>query len=241
MFCEFMSEMRRPWDFWKSLVCAQAMIYLLYLTFGLVVYSYQGQFAFNPAMQGLSPYNWQTAANTMFLFSSLIAACLYGNIGIKVMYSNVFEEILGAPPLTSKKGKWLWVGLVPVYWAVAFIVCSAIPQFSYISGLVGAVCILQFTYSFPPLLMLGFEIQKDAIMDGEGFDPATGIVTRKDSGIKRWVRGFKTKWHVNSFNLVLFLGACTTAGLGIYSSIVSLIAAFGGTSVATSFGCTAPV
>lgn len=205
------------------------------------MYSYQGQFAFNPAMQGLSPYNWQTATNVMFLFSALIASCLYGNIGIKVMYNNVFQELLGAPALTTKKGKWLWVAMVPIYWALAFIICAAIPQFSYISGLVGVVCILQFTYTFPPILMLGFEIKKDAIMDEEGFDPATGRVTRKDSGIKRWTRGFKHKWHVNSSNLFLFLGACVTAALGIYSSIVSLIGAFSGSSVATSFGCTAPV
>jgi hypothetical protein len=54
-----------------------------YVTFGMVVYGFQGQFSFNPAMQGLSPCNWQTAVNIIFLFAGLIAACLYGNIGVK--------------------------------------------------------------------------------------------------------------------------------------------------------------
>ena len=241
MFCEFMSEMRRPMDFWKGLICAQTLIYCCYVTFGVVVYSFQGQFAFNPAMQGLSPYNWQTAVNIMYLFASLISACLYGNIGIKVLYINILEEMFNAPALTTKKAKWLWVGLVPIYWSVAFIICAAIPQFSYISGLVGAVCILQFTYTFPPILMLGYQIKKDAILSQERFDPVTKIFTRVDSGMKRWRRGFMAKWHINAFNVFFALGAATTAVLGIYSSIVSLIAAFGGTSVATSFGCTAPV
>jgi hypothetical protein len=241
MFCEFMSEMRKPTDFWKGLICAQAVIYTCYVTFGMVVYSFQGQFAFNPAMQGLSPYNWQTGVNIMFLFSGLIAACLYSNIGIKVMYVNVLQELLHAPPLTTKKGKWLWIGLVPLYWSVAFIICAAIPQFSYISGLVGAVCILQFTYTFPPILMLGFEIKRGAILPSEIFNTATGTFAREDGGVKRWSRGFMRKWGVNAFNVFFALGAATTAVLGIYSSVVSLIAGFEGTTVATSFGCAAPV
>jgi hypothetical protein len=241
MFCEFMSEMRKPTDFWKGLICAQAVIYTCYVTFGMVVYSFQGQFAFNPAMQGLLPYNWQTGVNIMFLFSGLIAACLYSNIGIKVMYVNVLQELLHAPPLTTKTGKWLWIGLVPVYWSVAFIICAAIPQFSYISGLVGAVCILQFTYIFPPILMLGFEIKKGAILPSEVFDAVTGTFTREDGSVKRWARGFMQKWGVNAFNVFYALGAATTAVLGIYSSVVSLIAGFKGLTVATSFGCAAPV
>lgn len=245
MFCEFMSEMRKPSDFWKSLICAQAVIYCCYVTFGMIVYSFQGQFAFNPAMQGLSPYNWQTAVNIMYLISGLIAACLYGNIGVKVFYVNVLQELFNAPPLTQKTGKLLWVGLIPVYWAIAFIFCAAIPQFSYISGLVGAVCILQFTYTFPPILMLGFEIKRMAILPTEtfiaGVNGAVGTFVREDGGVKRWTRGFMKKKYVNSFNVFFALGAATTAILGIYSSVVSLIAGFAGKTVATSFGCAAPV
>jgi hypothetical protein len=165
--------MRHPWDFWKGILCADIFIYVVYLFFGVFVYSYQSQYAFNPVMQGLSPYNWQTATNIMNIVTGLIAACLYGNIGIKVAYVEVFQELLHAPPLTTKTGKFLWVALVPAYWALAWVVCAAIPQFSYISGLVGAVCILTRTYN------------------------------RIDTGVKRWRRGFKVKWHLNTFNFFL--------------------------------------
>jgi hypothetical protein len=127
----------------------------------------------------------------MNLITGLIAAALYGNIGIKVAHSEVFTELLHAPALTTKAGKLLWVGLVPVYWALAFVVCAAIPQFSYISGLVGAVCILQFISTFPAIIAFGYQIQKDAISPGEHFDPATGTYTRIDHGFTTWVRGFK--------------------------------------------------
>jgi len=51
LYCEFMSEMRRPWDFWKALVIAETFIYVVYLFFGVFVYSYQGQYTINPAQQ----------------------------------------------------------------------------------------------------------------------------------------------------------------------------------------------
>ncbi|CZR58028.1 related to neutral amino acid permease [Phialocephala subalpina] len=139
LFISFLSEMRHPWDFWKGVLCADLFIYVVYMFFGIFVYSYQGQYAYNPVMQGLSPFAWQTACNVMNIVTGLIAAALYSNIGIKVAYVEVFQELLHAPPLTSKKGKLLWVALVPAYWTIAWVICAAIPQFSYISGLVGAV------------------------------------------------------------------------------------------------------
>jgi hypothetical protein len=54
---------------------------------------------------------------------------LYGNIGIKVAYQNIFQELLGLPPLTTKAGKLLWTAIVPIYWSIAFVLAAAIPQF----------------------------------------------------------------------------------------------------------------
>ncbi|KAL3427796.1 transmembrane amino acid transporter family protein [Phlyctema vagabunda] len=240
LFVAFLAEMRHPMDFWKGLLCAEIFIYVVYLFFGVFVYSYQGQYAYNPVMQGISPYNWRTATNIMNLFTGLIAAVLYGNIGIKVLYTEVFQALFSAPDLTRRAGKSLWVGLVPVYWAVAFLVCAAIPQFSYISGLVGAVCILQFTYTFPAILAVGFQIQQDAMHPDERFDPATRTTNYVDRGLARYVRGFKKHWLLNTFNFLYFLGSLTTAALGIYSSCLGLMSAFDGGSVATSFGCASP-
>ena len=47
IFIEFMAEMRRPMDFWKAMACAQVFISVVYMFFGLFVYSYQGQFVIN--------------------------------------------------------------------------------------------------------------------------------------------------------------------------------------------------
>ncbi|KAF2152568.1 hypothetical protein K461DRAFT_286439 [Myriangium duriaei CBS 260.36] len=163
VFIEFMSEMRRPYDFIKAMWGAQAFIYFFYMFYGCFLYGYQGQYVINPSYQGLSPYHWQIVANVLNMVASIIAAGLYGNIGIKVLYNTIFAELLNAPPLTTRTGKLLWAGLVPVYWSLAFIIAAAIPNFTGLTSVVAAFCILHFTYSFPPILYLGYKIKRDTL------------------------------------------------------------------------------
>jgi hypothetical protein len=83
IFPEFMAEMRRPRDFLKGMWGAQLFIYLCYMMYGLFIYGYQGQYVQTPSYLGISAYGLQTAGNSLAMFTALIAAALYGNIGIK--------------------------------------------------------------------------------------------------------------------------------------------------------------
>ncbi|KAK1750105.1 transmembrane amino acid transporter [Echria macrotheca] len=243
LFVAFLAEMRRPADFWKSLVCAELLIYVVYVFFGLFVYSFQGQFAMNPAMQGLSPYRWQTVANALNIGAGLVAATLYSNVGLKLLYVEVLQDVVRAPPLTSFRGKVYWGLLMPVYWAVAFIICVSVPMFSFVTGLIGAVFIMSFTFTLPALVALGYSIKKAAIVDDEE-QAVTGSRPRYrfvDSGIRRFWRGFMERPWFNGWNVVYFLCALATCLLGVYTSVVALIAAFSGNSAATSWGCRPPV
>lgn len=196
-----------------------------------------GQYVVNPSYLGVSGYALQTAGNSIAMVSATIAAALYGNIGVKgqsdtslsfrfllnhlpVIYNNIFVELFRAPPLDTKTGKLFWVGMIPVYWSIAFIIAAAIPDFSGLTGLVAALCILQFTYTFPPIMAVAYMIKKNAMQDGEGFNPATGQVVKHDSGVKRFMRGFmRGRWYMNIFNILYFLGALTLAALGAYGAI----------------------
>ncbi|KAI1476889.1 transmembrane amino acid transporter protein-domain-containing protein [Daldinia eschscholtzii] len=241
LFAALLAEMRQPLDFWKSLLIAEIFIYGIYIFFGVFMYSYQGQYTYNPSVQGIAAYGMQTAGNILSLASSLIAAVLYSNIGLKVVYIEVFHELLGFPDLTTKKGKMWWAALIPLYWAVAFIIAAAVPQFSYIVGLIGALFILSFTYTFPAFLAIGYWIKKDAMVEGEEhFDPTTGTYNFVDHGCKRWGRGFMKKPLFNAFNVFYFLGALVTCALGCYSSIESLRQAFQ-SGIATSLSCKPPL
>lgn len=179
--------------------------------------------------------------NILAVISGLIAAGLYGNIGIKVVYNNILMEWFNAPSLITKRGKILWAIVVPIYWTIAFILAAAIPDFFGLTGVTAAVCFVQFTYTFPPLLALGFRVQKNALQEGEGFDSTTGAVTLHDRGIKRWVRGFfADKWYFNVTHILYVLGALVVSGLGAYSSIINLIDAFKNPQI-NAFACQSPL
>ena len=130
--------------------------------------------------------------------------------------------------------------MVPMYWALAFIIAGAIPNFGDFQSLVGAFCIGNFTYAFPALLKIGFDVKRAAMLSDEVFDEVAKKYIRKDDGWKRWWRGYKRTWLITSFNIIYLLGALVVCALGMYSAIEALITAFGGGTVATSFGCTSP-
>ena len=236
VFTEFMAEMKRPFDFWKGMVFAQLFIYFFYMLFGLFVYSYQGQYVLNPAYQGVAPYVWQTVCNSIQLITSLIAALLYGNVGIKVLYNHVLIDFFKFPHLSAKAGKLAWAAVVPVYWALAFIIGAAIPQVSQLQAFVAALAIFQFSYTFPPALVTGFLTFRDAMLPGDGYDPATGQTIRQDSGFSRHWRGFKKHIYFNSLNVVIVLCCIVTMILGLYAAVVGMITAYASGS-SPSFTC----
>lgn len=229
IFVEVMAEMRRPFDFIKAMCIAQFFIWSVYLIYGCYTYYWQGQYAFQVSYLGLSVYGFSVACNMMAVIAGLVAAGLYSNIGIKVLYNNILMDLFKAPPLTTRGGKICFAILVPIYWVTAFVIAAAIPDYFGFVSIIAAFCVVQFSYSFPPILFLGYLMQKSAIRAGmnEGFDPATGETKRLDKGIKRWVRGFYAdKWYVNVWHVILGGGALAVAGLGAYAAIQSMILAF---------------
>lgn len=142
----------------------------------------------------------------------------------------------------SKKGRWLWYVLGPAYWILAFLVAAAVPNLSGLVSFIGGLFAINFTYSIPVFMYLGFKITEGAEMPGEGFDPVTGVTTRHDSGVKRYVRGFFKLWYINVPVSLFVIGGLACSGMGTWAATEGLIQVFGpGGTVATSFGCAVPV
>lgn len=215
IFLEMMAEMKEPKDFIKSMVSAQTVIIIAYIVFGVVVYSKQGQFVINPASQGLSIYSWQTVCNVFSLISALIAAALYGNVGIKVLYQSVVRDMFNGPELTGRRGNIIWGGMAVGYWVLAFVISSGIPQLSNISGLIAALCMQHFSFTFPIGMKLGMDWQS---MEGQTF--------------------WKKCTFVNTAHFVTILASLACAGLGAYSSVLAIVDS---PSASVAFGCTSPV
>ncbi|KAI9658671.1 MAG: hypothetical protein M1821_002231 [Bathelium mastoideum] len=247
IFPQIIAETRRPMDFLKAFSIAQAFIFTVYVFYGLYVYSFQGQFTLAVAFQGVSRYSWQTVGNVFNLISGMIAGGLYGNIGLKIFYVNVIEQYLKGPRLLTVSGRICWSVTVIVFWWVGFVIGAAIPQVQTLSGMVGAVTNMQFTYAFPTGFTFLYLVQLDATSEDYPYSPS--LAQRRDSWLSwsRWKRGlfgaaprslfFQVfKWA----NFLLSLASLATAGLGIYGSGLSIAAAYK-TSAASSFGCAAPV
>lgn len=135
IFAQIIAEMRRPMDFLKAFSVAQALIFVVYVFYGLYVYSFQGQFTLPVAFQGVSHPSWQTVGNVLSLVSGIIAGGLYGNIGLKILYVNVVEDFFHGPPLLSLRGRFAWTALVVTFWLVGFVIGAAIPQIQTLSGM----------------------------------------------------------------------------------------------------------
>ncbi|CZT10297.1 uncharacterized protein RAG0_14818 [Rhynchosporium agropyri] len=148
---------------------------------------------------------------------------------------------LDFPALKAKRGKIAWVFVVPVYWSIAYVVATAVPNIGDISSLVGVFCIGNFTYTFSALLKLGFDIQKGAMLPEEHFVAVTKKYTRVNEGAKRWMRGYRKSFWMSTWNIFYFLGSLVVCVLGCYAAIMALISAFGsGGTTATHFSCISP-
>ncbi|KAH3675024.1 hypothetical protein WICMUC_002856 [Wickerhamomyces mucosus] len=237
LFPEMLAEMMNPFDFWKGSILAQLLIWFCYMVYGIFIYAYQGQFVINPGNQGVSNYALQTVCNVISLISGMLAAGLYGNVGLKGLYQSFLVDYFKVPELDTYKGKILWVFSTILYWAIAFIIAAAIPQLSSVAAIAAAACAIQFTYSFPALFQVILQMHKDAILaDGE-FDPETETRPKADTWREwsRWKRAYFTHWGWNTFNLTLGLSALALAGLGLWSSIEAIITTFQQDGSATSF------
>ncbi|KAM3453170.1 hypothetical protein MY3296_003933 [Beauveria thailandica] len=242
LFVSFMSEMRHPMDFWKGMICAQAFICVVYLFFGIFVYSYFGQYSASVIYQVINPAGLRTFNNVLNLLTGLIAAVLYFHVGMKTVYIEVFQEIFKFPPIATKRGKWMWYALGPLYWIIAFLIAAAVPNLNGIVGFVGGLFAVNFSYSFPGIAYLGWSVLCAAELPGEGFNPETGENVVHDSGVKRWSRGFIKKWYIHIPCAIYALAGLATSGMGTWAAVEGLISVFGpGGTVATSYGCRSPV
>jgi len=178
------------------------------------------------------------------LIGALIAAGLYGNIGIKVLYNNILLDIFDAPPLVTARGKIIYAAIVPIWWSIAFVIAAAIPDYFGFVGIISASFLLNLCYTLPPFFALGFDIRKNSIRPGEGFDPTTGLVTRSETRAQRLVRGFFSggvfQVAINIWHIIYFLASLSMCGLGMYASIQGMIDAFKNPEL-NSFSCRSPL
>lgn len=264
IFTEFMVEMRRPADFWKAALWGQFICYLTYMFFGLFCYSMQGQYTAILPTVNIANIAFQAVTNIIGMFCLAVTAILYAHIGAKVVYRVLSRGLLGAPSLSSKKSAVWWSGTTALYWVLAWVIGSAIPNISDLNTVIGSAFILQMTYTFPPVLLLGHWIQKDAMAGDYPWRPGMEpYANRSDSwrDISRWRRGFAAYWYAkvalvrlvvccgrgrgtkrqnaDISQIILVAGSLSLAGVGVYAGVMQAKASYEA-GVTVAYSCKAP-
>ena len=210
-----MAEMKDPRDFWKSLLMAGLIIMGVYLTFGMYIYSQQGQFTYIPAVQGIGAYAPRTAGNVINIIVHIVAAAMYGNVCLKSIYYPFIVDKFHGPALDSSQGHRVWSGMAFVLWIGAFLIASAIPNFGDLVGIVASLFVIQYTFTLPAFFFIAHQKQLLELS---------------------WSQAFRRQW----WNTLFILAALVATVLGTYSSIRGMVLDSREGRTPSAFSCLSP-
>ncbi|KAG7907012.1 hypothetical protein KL906_004198 [Ogataea polymorpha] len=241
VFPEILAEMRRPWDFWKSMLLAQVCILATYLLYGNFVYARQGQFSNSPAALGIANIAALRGFGFVTFVTGFVQATFYGHLSAKVVYKNYLPEIFKNLRFNSVRGTLLWSATTCLVWIVIFLISAGVPNVMAVAAFTSALTMIPLTYMFPYLFNVWALCVKtnaeniicyDAVaMKTEGYEH------KPKKYIKAGIRAHKR--HSGVFLSILAL-ASVFAVMGIAGSIGYMVYVFANTS-AESFSCKSPI
>ncbi|KAL8903957.1 MAG: hypothetical protein Q9171_007215 [Xanthocarpia ochracea] len=151
-FFSFISEMKEPETYMKSLYLLQGCDISMYLLVAVVTYRYAGVDVASPALgstSGILP----KLAYGIAIPTIVIAGVINGHVAAKFVYVRLFRG-------TDKMSKdtwgafFRWALIVFVLWTAAWIIAEAIPVFNDLLGLVSALFASWFTYGLSGVFWL---------------------------------------------------------------------------------------
>lgn len=239
IFPEMISELKRPWEFWKSIIVANLIILIVYLIFGNYVYVNQGQFSNSPAVFGISNISAMKGLSFITFVTSFFQGLVFGHVSCKIIFKNYTPMIIKTIKFESKLGLLLWVVIVFLIWLVIFIIGAGVPQVSAVSAFTSSLTITPLTYIIPYLLHLAVLYQTENINYISEVIPFQNPVQKV--GIMQLVkRGNKKYWPVSVFYITLCVASMSFLGMGLWASVEYMKYIFTVTD-ATSFSCTSPI
>lgn len=204
-FFTFISEMRNPNQYAKGLYLLQFVDTTFYTITAVVIYRYGGPEVSSPAL-GSTSSTVRKVAYGIAIPTIVIAGVINGHVAAKMIYIRLFR---GKPILHQRNfaSYGIWIALVVVTWAIAWVIAEAIPVFNDLLGLMTALFASWFTYGLSGVFWL-------FLMHG------------------RWFESTKTIF-LTIVNVFVFAVGAAICGLGLYASGKS-IADSGSTA---SFSC----
>lgn len=143
----FISEMKKPRDFPKALAMLQISTCSLYLIVAVVIYRFAGTDVKSPAIGSASPIVRKVAYG-IAIPTIVVAGVIYAHVATKNIYVRMWRK---TNVMNEKSFRSLgsWYGLTIILWVVAWVIANAIPVFSQLLGLLGALFCTWFSMILP--------------------------------------------------------------------------------------------
>ncbi|EMR84746.1 putative amino acid protein [Botrytis cinerea BcDW1] len=151
-FFTFISELRAPADFPKSLATLQIIEIFLYLLSSILIYIYTGSSISSPALLSAGPLVSRIAFG-IAIPTIVIAGVIFGHVCAKYIFLRLFAGTTHAATRT-KRGLAAWLAITAGVWVVAWIVGESVPGFNELLGLVSSLFASWFTYGLPGVMGL---------------------------------------------------------------------------------------
>ncbi|KAF7926933.1 uncharacterized protein EAE98_006317 [Botrytis deweyae] len=151
-FFTFISELRTPSDFPKSLATLQTIEIGLYLLSSILIYIYTGTLISSPALLSAGPLLSKIAFG-IAIPTIVIAGVIFGHVASKYIFLRIFTGTTHAETRT-KRGLVAWLGITAGVWVLAWIVGESVPGFNELLGLVSSLFASWFTYGLPGVMGL---------------------------------------------------------------------------------------
>ncbi|GAA5896528.1 hypothetical protein JCM6882_005719 [Rhodosporidiobolus microsporus] len=137
VFLPIASEMRRPADFWKSVILCQSFCTAFYLAVSITVYLYAGVYVASPAL-GTAGVLIKRVAYGLALPGLWFTAIIYVHLPAKVL---MVRMLRGSHHLAHKTRKhWItWFSCTIGCACFSYVIAEAIPVFGGLVGLIGAL------------------------------------------------------------------------------------------------------
>ncbi|KAI0932395.1 hypothetical protein AcV5_004366 [Taiwanofungus camphoratus] len=212
MFFILISEMRRPQDAMKAAWVLQVFATIYYAVFSVVIYVYLGSAVASPALLSLSPI-WSKITFGVGLANFLISGALYAHTAAKLVFVRIFRRSRHLYSHTFL-GWSVWLLLCFVSTAIAFVLASAVPIFSYLVGITASVFASWYTYG-----LAGFFWLYDAYHSGGGR------------------QALKRRWRGTILAVLTILSGAFICIAGTYVSVKLIVEAYNSGVVGRPFSC----
>ncbi|KAF7897765.1 uncharacterized protein EAF01_008731 [Botrytis porri] len=151
-FFTFISELRTPSDFPKSLATLQTIEIALYLLSSILTYIYTGSSVSSPALLSAGPLLSKIAFG-IAIPTIVIAGVIFGHVASKYIFLRIFAGTTHAETRT-KRGLLAWLGITGGVWVLAWVIGESVPGFNELLGLVSSLFASWFTYGLPGVMGL---------------------------------------------------------------------------------------